>query len=107
MRYIAHILFIILFCLLGNTLKANAATIPQKDSVVNTYHDNGKVKEKQKYKNGKKHGRWITYDENGAILKIVKYKKGEFWWERLYKKGKISKITDRNGKVTKMKDCGC
>lgn len=108
MRFIAHIFFILLFTITAQSLSASTTSgIPQKDSTAITYHENGKIKEKQKFKKGKKHGRWITYDANGAITKIVKYKKGKFWWERLYKKGKLSKITDRKGNITKMKDCGC
>lgn len=108
MRALAYILFFFLFAVSNNTTQAS--TIPsaqEKDSVVISRHENGKVKEKQKYRHGKKHGRWISYNANGVITKIVKYKKGEFWWERLYKKGKLSKVTNRKGKVVKMKDCGC
>lgn len=108
MRKVLHIfLFFILLVSARNLQAAPIGNTIGIDSVATTYHENGKVKEKRKFKHGKKHGRWITYDENGAITKIVKYKKGKFWWERLYKKGKLSQITDRKGKVTKMKDCGC
>ncbi len=108
MRFAAYILCIALFAFTNNTVKATSPPPSQtKDSVVITKHDNGKIKEKGSYRNGKKHGKWKTYDENGVLLKVVKYKKGEFWWERLYKKGKLSQITDRKGRITKMKDCGC
>ncbi len=86
---------------------AKAMAVPTQDSTVQTYHENGKLKEKGHYRNGQKHGKWTTYDENGAIVKEVKYKRGVFWWERLYKNGKLSQVTDRKGKVHKMKDCGC
>lgn len=108
MRYWVNILASTLFIIIVNSESAYAIPLtPQKDSTVITYHENGEIKEKGSYKKGKKHGKWATYNANGALIKLVKYKKGVFWWERLYKKGKLSQITDRKGNVTKMKDCGC
>lgn len=109
MRLAIHIFSFLVFALAVVTAKAVSIPVlaPQKDSIVTTYYDNGNVKEKQRYRKGEKHGKWITYDENGALLKVVKYKRGMFWWEKLYKKGKLSQIRNRKGKVTKMKECGC
>ncbi len=108
MRALVYILLFFLFAIASSTVAANTIpATPLKDSVVITRHENGKVKQKEKYRNGQKHGKWITYNANGGIIKIVKYKKGLFWWERLYKKGKLSQITTRKGKIVKMKDCGC
>lgn len=107
MRFTLKLLFVILLSWAANTACAATPNTITKDSSVVTYHDNGEVKEKGKYRNGEKHGKWKTYNENGILLKVVKYKKGVFWWEHLYKNGKLSQITDRKGRITKMKDCGC
>ncbi|HYG16576.1 MAG TPA: hypothetical protein VEC12_12545 [Bacteroidia bacterium] len=92
------------FCL---PAAAQTATQQAADSTVIIYHDNGKVKEKGVLKNGLKDGRWREYDTNGDLVKMTRYKNGEFRWERLYKEGKIIQITNRKGKVRKMKNCGC
>lgn len=92
------------FCL---PVSAQTDTLQAADSIVIIYHDNGRIKEKGVLKDGRKHGRWKEYDANGELVKMTRYKKGEFRWERLYKEGKIIQVTDRKGKVHKMKNCGC
>lgn len=105
--YMRPLLYILLFVTLSALAPAKAHAATYADSTVRTYYQSGQLKEKGQYRNGNKHGRWTTYNENGAIIKVVKYKNGKFWWERLYKNGKLSQITNRKGKVHKMKDCGC
>lgn len=106
MPFIIRTLFLFLFVFLAEGLSASPIQAA-KDSAVVTYHENGQVKEKGSYRNGVKHGKWKEYDVEGVILKMTKYKNGEFKWERLYKNGKLSQITDKKGRVHKMKDCGC
>ncbi len=106
MPYIIRTLFLFLFVFLAEGLSASPAQAAN-DSTVVTYHENGQVKEKGSYLNGVKHGKWKEYDAEGVMLKMTKYKNGKFKWERLYKNGKLSQITDKKGRVHKMKDCGC
>lgn len=106
MPIIIRTLFILCFVFLAGELAASPAQ-SANDSAVVTYHENGQIKEKGSYRNGVKHGKWKEYDAEGVIVKMTKYKNGEFKWERLYKNGKLSQITDKKGRVHKMKDCGC
>ena len=41
------------------------------------YYDDGKIKEEQTYKNGKKNGRHISYNHNGNIWMVETYKNGK------------------------------
>ncbi|KAB2913480.1 MAG: hypothetical protein F9K23_16790 [Bacteroidetes bacterium] len=106
MQYVIRALVLFCFVFLAGELTASPVQ-SANDSAVVTYHENGQVKEKGSYRNGLKHGKWKEYDAEGVILKMTKYKNGEFKWERLYKNGKLSQITDKKGRVHKMKDCGC
>lgn len=78
-----------------------------KDSAIVTYHENGKIKEEGKYRNGLKHGSWYTYDDKGELIVYARYKKGKLRWEGRYRDGKLIQTTNRRGIVVKMKDCGC
>lgn len=76
-----------------NTLKEFISKYPQseyipkaltlKDSIINNfecleYHPNGQLKNKGKYKEGAKIGKWISYFENGQIESISNYLINEF-----------------------------
>ena len=41
------------------------------------YHDNGQLKEKSYYKNGKKEGTWVEYYDNGQLNYKGDYTNGE------------------------------
>ncbi|MFZ5552299.1 MAG: toxin-antitoxin system YwqK family antitoxin [Bacteroidota bacterium] len=41
------------------------------------YHDNGTVKEVGYFKNGQKHGQWLSYDEKGNRISEANYKEGQ------------------------------
>lgn len=93
--------------LLVCTLPSKGSIASNEDSVVVTYHENGKTKEKGSYRNGEKHGRWKTYNEKGHKIKEARYKMGKMRWERIYKDGKLIQTTDHKGRIRKMSDCGC
>ena len=48
------------------------------------YHENGQLKEKGNYKDGKKEGEWLSYHENGQLFTKENHKdgkeEGEYSW---------------------------
>tara|TARA_B100000686_G_scaffold76341_1_gene82280 strand:- start:4656 stop:6947 length:2292 start_codon:yes stop_codon:yes gene_type:complete len=64
-----------------------------------TLHDNGMIKEKGKYVNGKKEGEWRSYNSKGQILQLEIYSSGKI--EDLKKPGVIQKFATYhdNGRV--------
>jgi antitoxin component YwqK of YwqJK toxin-antitoxin module len=73
--------------------------------VLSTYfHDNGTVKQKGFYNNGKLHGQWVSYDENGKKVSMGQYENGSkvgkwfFWTDGLlnevdYSESRIASVT--------------
>ena len=45
-----------------------------------TYHNNGNIKSKGYWTNGKKHNAWAWYHQNGQLQEEVSYKDGEINW---------------------------
>ena len=70
-------------------------------------YKNGKVMEKGHYKNSQKTGVWYLYNENGMLNKKEKFLIGVSQWQIFFEKGKITKIIDKNGKITERSKCGC
>ena len=65
------------------------------------YHDNGQLKEKSYYKNGKREGTWVTYYDNGQLMSEGDYKNDERegTWVTYWKNGQLfSKGNYTNGK---------
>ena len=48
-----------------------------KNGVVETYHDNGKLKSRTNYKDGKVEGLRETWNENGQLMSRANYKDGK------------------------------
>lgn len=49
------------------------------------FHENGNVKEKGFYNDGKLHGQWVSFDENGKKIAMGQYENGSktgkwFFW---------------------------
>ena len=72
-----------------------------------TYFKNGNLMEKGHYKDAQKNGIWYYYNENGLLLKKENFIHGESQWQLFFEKGKVTKIIDKNGKVTERSKCGC
>lgn len=73
-----------------------------------SYYENGVLKEKGWYKEGKKHGIWWNFYDTGVRKTKEKYKKGV----RIYlfeydEKGLIFKITNKKGEFKEIDNCGC
>jgi antitoxin component YwqK of YwqJK toxin-antitoxin module len=47
------------------------------NGVVNNWYSNGRLRQKESYKNGLPHGDWYKYDLQGAIIKHGVYRYGE------------------------------
>lgn len=65
------------------------------------YHDNGQLRMRINYKNGKHHGEWSSYDRNGQLLSKSNRKNGKEHGEWTYydKDGNLRSITQfKNGK---------
>lgn len=56
---------------------------PPKNGIYTDYHDNGNIREKGIYKNGKKNGVWEEWYENGQKKDSATYKNDEFIGKRL------------------------
>lgn len=70
------------------------------------YYENGQLKEKAYYKNGKKEGKQVEYYESGAIKSISTYKNNIFNGQSkiYYENGNIQdEINYKNGKPNSMK----
>lgn len=75
---------------------------------VKTYWPNGNLKEKGKQSQGKKMGIWEFYAETGWLQKREKWKNGQFEWGISFdERHRKTEITDKNGNVKPLKDCGC
>ena len=48
-----------------------------KNGPIIIYHDNGRVKEKGQYEQGKKNGKWRIYNSKGTLVLIITYEMGE------------------------------
>ena len=71
------------------------------------YYKDGALKEKGHFKNSKKTGLWYFYNDSGLLLKKEKYQDDQLLWQIFFEKGKITKIIDKNGKITERPKCGC
>ena len=71
------------------------------------YYKDGTLMEKGHYKNSKKTGLWYFYNDSGLLLKKEKYQDDQLLWQIFFEKGKITKIIDKNGKITERPKCGC
>jgi antitoxin component YwqK of YwqJK toxin-antitoxin module len=81
----------------GTATTAPASTsvqIDQNTIQTTSYHANGKISEIGYYKNGLKHGTWVTYDENGN-------KTAESTFENGVREGKCV-VYDGNGNIRYM-----
>lgn len=56
--------------------KINKRSRPDKIKEFATFHDNGRLKEKGKTKNGKRDGEWNFYNKNGDVIRVVNYDYG-------------------------------
>jgi antitoxin component YwqK of YwqJK toxin-antitoxin module len=56
-----------------------------------SYHDNGQLKEKGNYTNGKQEGTWVSYHDNGQLSSKGNYKNGwgEGAWVLYYRDGQL------------------
>ena len=54
-----------------------------KNYEVLSYHENGKLRTIENYKNGKRHGEFIRYDKNGQTISQCTYKDGTLLHELL------------------------
>jgi hypothetical protein len=79
----------------------------QTKKLSKTYYSNGTLKEKGWTMEGNKIGVWYYYDSIGVLQKKEKWKNELQLWQLYYKRGKIIKTIDKNGKETKRPDCGC
>lgn len=71
------------------------------------YYSDGALREKGHYKNSKKTGLWYFYSNSGLLLKKEKYQDDKLLWQIFFEKGKITKIIDKDGKITERPKCGC
>ena len=60
-----------------NKGKIDKKSRPDRIKEFATFHDNGRLKEKGKTKNGKRDGEWNIYDKNGDITSIIVYDYGK------------------------------
>ena len=81
-------------------------TIP-KDGKYKEKHQNGKLSVKGHYKSGLKTGTWMFYDANGKILSKEKWSDGQMLWKAEYEKGRVVRVTDKDGNVHEKSKCGC
>lgn len=78
-----------------------------KDGKVKEKHQNGKVSIKGHYKSGLKTGTWMYYDASGKIQTKEKWNNGQLIWKAEYEKGRVVRITDKDGVVHEKSKCGC
>ena len=74
-------------------LLANDINDKIEDGPFTTYHENGQLKERGTYKNGKLDGLYVFYHENGQL-----------WMRGSYKKGKLDGLVfvyQENGQLRK------
>ena len=64
--------------LIGEMIEYNrdGVVISGKTGEVLSYHENGKLRTIENYKNGKRHGEFIRYDKNGQTISQSTYKDG-------------------------------
>ena len=55
-----------------------------KNGLWSFYYDNGNLKMKGSYKNGKKEGLWEKFNEEGNLLRVVFYRNDRIIDERIY-----------------------
>ena len=66
--------------MIGEMIEYNrdGVVISGKTGEVLSYHENGKLRTIENYKNGKRHGEFIRYDKNGQTISQSTYKDGTF-----------------------------
>jgi antitoxin component YwqK of YwqJK toxin-antitoxin module len=57
--------------------KEEAIAVKQKDGPYVTFYDNGMIREKGRYLNGKKEGSWRSYNSRGQVLQVETYAAGK------------------------------
>jgi len=53
------------------------------------FHDNGQLRFRENFKNGKRHGLWEYFDEEGNLIKSENWNKGRLWGTDYWKNGKL------------------
>ena len=115
---VTSILLIFLITLGGSAYAQDTTTtadtiVPATDTAVfdGPYiakHENGKIAVEGYYNNGVRQGTWKEYDEEGNLRKVTKYKKGKVKSIVEYDaEGNMTQLTNKKGKVKKIKDCHC
>jgi len=75
---------------------------------VKEYYTNGVIKIKGFEKNNTKTGTWYYYTNNGKLLQKESWKNGVLKYTIKYnEKVKASEIIYQNGTIKKLKGCGC
>ena len=60
-------------------------TVKDGNGVVVAYHENGQIRSKGSYKDGKQDGPWEFYDDNGQLIEKYSYKNGQVLKKSSYK----------------------
>ena len=79
--------------------KQNSIKRVLKNGPIITYHDNGRVKEKGQYDQGKKNGKWKIYNSKGTLDVIITYKMGEILSEKKPDQITESATYHENGRI--------
>ena len=85
---------------LNNALFGVGLTSSLNGKVV-SYYENGQLRERANFKDGKEEGFWEEYYENGQLKSKVNYQDGkeEGFWEEYYENGQLkSKVNYQDGK---------
>ena len=48
-----------------------------KDGLVETFYENGQLRDRVNFKDGKEDGPWECFDEDGNLIKTEEYEDGE------------------------------
>ena len=85
---------------LNNALFGVGLTSSLNGKVV-SYYENGQLRERANFKDGKEEGFWEEYYENGQLKSKVNYQEGKKvgFWEEYYENGQLkSKVNYQDGK---------
>ena len=85
---------------LNNALFGVGLTSSLNGKVV-SYYENGQLRERANFKDGKEEGFWEEYYENGQLKSKVNYQEGKKvgFWEEYYENGQLKKkVNNKDGK---------